>query len=130
MIVYEFKLKQFNNSFDLIDQYIRIGQYIRNKSLRLWIDSKDTGIKINQNSLRKNSLTLESDAEFSFNNLHSHAVQASSEVAWISIKNFYEKCKDPSIKRKGFPKFNIITSLTLIVKTINSVNSCAFMISS
>ncbi|NMG60394.1 transposase, partial [Geitlerinema sp. P-1104] len=37
--------------------------------------------------------------------LNSQARQASAERAWQSIKRFYDNCKSPSIKKKGYPKF-------------------------
>ncbi|RUT04197.1 transposase [Chroococcidiopsis cubana SAG 39.79] len=37
--------------------------------------------------------------------LNSMARQASAERAWQSIKRFYDNCKNPSVKKKGFPKF-------------------------
>lgn len=37
--------------------------------------------------------------------LNSMARQASAERAWQSIKRFYDNCKIPSIKKKGYPKF-------------------------
>jgi putative transposase len=33
------------------------------------------------------------------------ARQASAERAWQSIKRFYNNCKNPAIKKKGYPKF-------------------------
>lgn len=33
------------------------------------------------------------------------ARQACAERAWTSIKRFYDNCKNPSVKKKGFPKF-------------------------
>ncbi len=37
--------------------------------------------------------------------LNSQARQASAERAWQSIKRFYDNCKNPVIKKKGYPKF-------------------------
>ena len=37
--------------------------------------------------------------------LNSQARQASAERAWQSIKRFYDNCKNPLIKKKGYPKF-------------------------
>ena len=36
---------------------------------------------------------------------NSQARQASAERAWQSIKRFYDNCKNPAIKKKGYPKF-------------------------
>jgi putative transposase len=33
------------------------------------------------------------------------ARQASAERTWVSIKRFYDNCKNPSLKKKGYPKF-------------------------
>jgi putative transposase len=37
--------------------------------------------------------------------LNSQARQASAERAWQSIKRFYDNCKNPAIKKKGYPRF-------------------------
>jgi len=39
MIVYEFKVKAHQNQYTSIDEAIRIGQFIRNKCVRFWMDA-------------------------------------------------------------------------------------------
>lgn len=49
MIVLEFKTYGNASQFSAIDEALRTVQFIRNKSLRLWMDNKGTG----QNDLQK-----------------------------------------------------------------------------
>mgnify|MGYP001039794615 CR=1 FL=1 len=39
MLVYEFKIKAHKHQLLAIDEAIRIGQFIRNKCLRYWMDA-------------------------------------------------------------------------------------------
>jgi len=52
MLVYEFKLKAQPNQYQAIDEAIRIGQFIRNKCLRYWMDAIKEK-KVNFNSMCK-----------------------------------------------------------------------------
>jgi putative transposase len=42
MLVYEYKLSGTRQQYAAIDEAIRIVQFIRNKSLRLWMDNAGT----------------------------------------------------------------------------------------
>ena len=46
MLVYEYKLSGSKKQYKAIDDAIRIVQFIRNKSLRLWMDNP--GLKLNR----------------------------------------------------------------------------------
>ncbi|MGD1714883.1 hypothetical protein [Dapis sp. BLCC M172] len=70
-----------------MDEAIRTAQFIRNKAVRYWIDNQG----VNKSLLYK--LSKELASEFAFvNQLNSSARQASVEVAWTSISNFYRRC--------------------------------------
>jgi putative transposase len=101
MFVLEFKAYAKPNQFQAIDEAIRICQFIRNKSIRLWIDG---GAK---SCFDLNKYCAVLDKEFDFvNKLGAMARQASVERAWASISRFYDNVKK-GIKGKkvGFPKF-------------------------
>ena len=101
MLTLEFKTYAKPNQFQAIDEAIRICQFIRNKSIRLWIDG---GAK-SWFELSKYCAIWASEFDFA-NNLGAMARQASAERAWASISRFYENIKK-GIKGKkvGFPKF-------------------------
>jgi putative transposase len=100
MIVLEFKTYGKAGQFSAIDEALRTVQFIRNKALRLWMDTKGTG----QNDLQKYCAVLAK--EFSFvDELNSQARQASAERAWSAISRFFENCKKQIPGRKGFPQF-------------------------
>ena len=37
--------------------------------------------------------------------MNAHARQAAAERAWASVSRFYENCKKPGVKKKGYPKY-------------------------
>ena len=100
MLVLEFKAYGKQTQYQAIDEAIRTGQFIRNKCLRLWMDTPKTG----KYDLSKYCKTLAD--EFSFaKDLNSQARQASAERAWSSISRFYDNCKKNISGKKGYPKF-------------------------
>lgn len=104
MRVIEFKLKVKPDQEIAIEEAIRIGQFIRNKCLRFWIDSTKED-KINYATFCKLTTELSKSSEFPFvGKLNSMARQASAERAWFSISRFYDNCKKGGTK-KGYPKF-------------------------
>lgn len=106
MLVFEFKLKGKNTQYQAIDEAIRIGQFIRNKCLRFWLDSSKED-KINRFALNNYTKVLADNVEeFPFvSQLNSMARQASAERAWASISRFFDNCKKKVSGKKGFPKF-------------------------
>jgi len=85
MRVIEFKLKVNPSQKIAIQEAIRIGQFIRNKCLRFWMDATKED-KINYANLCKLTTELANSSEFSFvGKLNSMARQASAERAWFSI---------------------------------------------
>lgn len=103
MLVLEYKVKAHNHQLEAINQAIRTTQFVRNKCLRFWMDSKG-GDKINYAVLCKYSTTLRSDFSFA-KQLNSMAVQAAVERTWFSICRFSDNCKKKTSGKKGYPKF-------------------------
>jgi putative transposase len=101
MLVLEFKAYAKPDQFIAIDEAIKICQFIRNKSIRLWMDG---GAK-SCFDLNKYTAVLAKEFDFA-NKLGAMARQASAERAWASISHFYENVKK-GIKGKkiGFPSF-------------------------
>jgi len=101
MLVLEFKVYGKPNQFQAIDEAIRICQFIRNKSIRLWMDG---GAK-SWFELSKYCAIWAKEFDFA-NKLGAMARQASAERAWAAISRFYDNVKK-GIKGKkiGFPKF-------------------------
>lgn len=105
MLVFEFKVKATIQQQKAIDEAIRIGQFIRNKCLRLWIDSPREA-QVNGATLNKYTKVLADDSNYPFvAPLNSMARQASAERAWTSISRFYDNCKKGILGKKGYPKF-------------------------
>ncbi|MEC4895677.1 MAG: transposase, partial [Oscillatoria sp. PMC 1050.18] len=105
MLVYEFKLKGSKHQFSAIDEAIRIGQFIRNKCLRYWMDAPKEE-KVNRFSLNKYCRVLADNPTDPFvAKLNSMARQSMAERAWASISRFFENCKKKVPGKKGFPKF-------------------------
>lgn len=120
MIILEYKVKAKQYQYKAMDEAIRTAQFIRNKALRLWMDS-GKAVEPRVGVRRKGTSTKREDSknkydlnkycrilakEFDFvDRLNSTARQASAERAWSAISNFYSKCKDASVKEKGYPKF-------------------------
>jgi putative transposase len=104
MRVLEFKLKTNSHQEIAIQEAIRVGQFIRNKCLRFWLDSTKED-KVNYATLCRFVTDLTQNLEFPFvGKLNSMARQASAERAWFSISRFYDNCKR-GLAKKGYPKF-------------------------
>ena len=120
MRVIEFKLKTNSHQEIAIQEAIRVGQFIRNKCLRFWMDSTKED-KVNYATLCRLTTELSNNPEFSFvGKLNSMARQASAERAWFSISRFYNNCQKRTARaesnsasgrskkglaKKGYPKF-------------------------
>ncbi len=100
MLVYEYKLDGDVLLFVAIDEAIRIVQFIRNKSLRLWMNNPGTC----KNDLQTNCKVLAQQYPFA-RCLNSMARQASADRAWFAISRFYDNCKQKKPGMKGYPKF-------------------------
>jgi putative transposase len=101
MLVLEFKTYGKIEQFKAVDEAIRICQFIRNKSIRLWMD----GEAKSWFDLSKYCAIWAKEFEFA-NKLGAMARQASAERAWASISRFYENVKKGvKGKKVGFPQF-------------------------
>lgn len=101
MLVLEFKAYAKPAQFQAVDEAIRICQFIRNKSIRLWMDG---GAK-SWFELSKYCAIWAKEFDFA-NKLGAMARQASAERAWAAISRFYDNVKKGvKGKKVGFPKF-------------------------
>jgi putative transposase len=100
MLVFEFKAYGKANQYQAVDKGIRVTQFIRNKSIRLWMDKPKTS----KYDLNKNCAVLAKEFDFA-NKLNSMARQAAAERAWASISRFYDNCRKKVPGKKGFPTF-------------------------
>lgn len=100
MLVFEFKAYGKSHQFTAIDEAIRTCQFIRNKSIRFWIDNP----KATKYDLNKQCAVLAGEFPFA-DELNSMARQASAERAWAAITRFYDNCKSKLPGKKGFPQF-------------------------
>src|SRR5260370_21792106 len=99
MLVYEYKLDGSKKQFAAIDEAIRTVQFIRNKSLRLWMDGKN----VSQNDLQTNCAVLAQEYPFA-RRLNSMARQTATSPAWLAFSRFYENCKNKKTTEKGYPQ--------------------------
>lgn len=100
MLIFEYKLRGNKEHYAAIDEAIRIVQFIRNKALRLWMETRG----INGSDL--NVACAQLAKEFTFaSKLNSQARQAAAERAWAAITHFYDNCKMHKPGKKGYPKF-------------------------
>ncbi|MGL5059745.1 MAG: RNA-guided endonuclease InsQ/TnpB family protein [Microcoleus sp.] len=100
MLVLEFKTYGKPDQFKAINEAIRVTQFIRNKSIRIWMDG---GAK-SWVELSRHCAILAKEFDFA-NKLNSMARQAAAERAWASISRFYDNCKKKVDGKKGFPTF-------------------------
>jgi putative transposase len=100
MLSYEYKLEGTKQQYAAIDEAMRIVQFIRNKCLRLWMDTRG----ISKNDLQRYCAVLAKDSPFA-SRLNSQARQASASRAWFAVARFYDNCKHHKPGKKGYPKF-------------------------
>ena len=100
MLVLEAKIYGKQAQYNVMDEAIRTGQFIRNKALRYWMDNKGVG------KYQLSAYCKVLAAEFPFaQKLNSMARQSSADRAWAAISRFYTNCKNKVQGNKGFPKF-------------------------
>lgn len=100
MIVLELKLKGKAEQWRIVDEMIRTAQFIRNKTLRYWMDNR--GVKLSD--LYKQCAILAHEFEWA-EKLNSMARQASAERTIFSIQRFFANCKAKKSGKKGYPQF-------------------------
>jgi putative transposase len=100
MLIYEYKLAGSKAQYEAIEEAIRVTQFIRNKALRLWADTRG----ITRNDLQCYCTQLAKDYDFAAR-LNSQARQAAADRAWSAISRFYDTCKQHTSGKKGYPRF-------------------------
>ncbi len=100
MVIYEYKLHGSKAQYAAIDEAIRIVQFVRNKALRLWMDTRGT----NRNDQQCYCAVLAKEFPF-VASLNSQARQAAADRAWQAIARFYDNCKTHKPGKKGYPRF-------------------------
>jgi hypothetical protein len=100
MLSYEYKLDGAKQQYAAIDEAMRSVQFIRNKCLRLWMDTRG----ISKNDLQRYCAVLAKDSPFA-SRLNSQARQISASRAWFAVARFYDNCKHHKPGKKGYPKF-------------------------
>ena len=98
MIVLEFKLKGKAKQYRIVDEMIRTAQFVRNKTLRYWIDNQ--GLKLID--LYKQCAVMAKEFEWA-GKLNSMARQASAERAIFAIQRFWANCFRQETRKKGIP---------------------------
>src|SRR5438132_6111134 len=105
MLIQEYKLDGSSKQYQAIDDAIRVVQFIRNKCLRLWMETWG----INKNDLQCYCAVLAKDYLFAAR-LNSQARQSSADRAWFAISRFYDASRTQKPGKKGNPKFQHNTS--------------------
>ncbi len=100
MLEYEYKLAGTKAQYAAIDEAIRTVQFIRNKCLRLWMETRGIG----KNDLQSYCAVLAQAFCFAAA-LNSQARQAAADRAWFAIARFYSNCKEKKAGKKGYPQF-------------------------
>jgi putative transposase len=100
VLIYEYKLAGTKGQYAAIDEAIRTTQFIRNKCVRLWMDTRGT----NRNALQCCCAVLAKEFPFAAQ-LNSQARQAAADRAWSAISRFYENCQKHKPGKKGYPQF-------------------------
>jgi putative transposase len=100
MLIYEYKLDGSKQQYAAIEEAIRVVQFIRNKCLRKWMDSRG----VSKNDLQCYCAVLAREYSFA-SSLNSQARQAAADRAWFAISRFYDNCKNHKPGKKGYPQF-------------------------
>lgn len=100
MLIYEYKLAGTPEQYVAIEEAIRTVQFIRNKCLRLWMDTRGT----DRNDLQCYCAVLAREYAFA-SLLNAQARQAAADRAWAAIARFYDNCKNHKPGKKGYPRF-------------------------
>jgi putative transposase len=100
MITLEYKVKGKAQQYRIIDEMIRIAQFVRNKTLRYWIDNQ--GVKLVD--LYKQCAMMAKEFEWA-GKLNSMARQAMAQRALFAIQRFFANCQAKKPEKKGYPQF-------------------------
>jgi putative transposase len=99
-LIYEYKLDGTNTQYSAIEEAIRTTQFVRNKCLRLWMETRGT----NRNDLQCYCAELAKAFPFA-KALNSQARQSAADRAWSAISRFYDNCRNHKPGKKGYPQF-------------------------
>jgi putative transposase len=100
MIPLEFKLKGKIQQYRIIDEMIRTAQFVRNKTLKYWLDNQ--GVKLVD--LYKQCAIMAKEFEWA-GKLNSMAPQGSAERAIFAIQRFFTNGKAKKPGKKGYSTF-------------------------
>ncbi|HEY7357806.1 MAG TPA: transposase, partial [Ktedonobacterales bacterium] len=100
MLINENKLRVNKSQQAAIDEAIRITQFVRNKALRLWMDTRG----VSQYDMQALCSQLAQEYPFAAR-LNSMARQAAADRAWQSVARFYKNCREQKPGKKGYPQF-------------------------
>jgi putative transposase len=102
MLTYEYKLDGTPAQYAAIEEGIRVGQFLRNKCVRAWMDRTEEG----KHFAAMSAYTAVLAQQFAFAaKLGSQARQAAAERAWKAVQRFYDNCKQQKPGKKGYPRF-------------------------
>jgi putative transposase len=118
MIVLEFKLKGKSQQYRIIDEMIRTAQFVRNKTLRHWIDNQ--GVKLVD--LYKQCAIMSKEFEWA-GKLNSTARQASAERCPFCYSTFFLELPSQKTREKGMPTVQETYSFRR-VQTVRLVAFC------
>ncbi|HEU5200116.1 MAG TPA: transposase [Ktedonobacterales bacterium] len=100
MLILDYKLRTNKAQQSAIDEAIRTTQFIRNKAIRLWMDTRG----VSQYDLQALCSPLAKEYPFAAR-LNSMARQAAADRAWQSVARFYKNCREKKPGKKGYPRF-------------------------
>jgi putative transposase len=100
MLILDYKLRVTQAQQSAIDEAIRTVQFVRNKCVRLWMDTRGT----NDAALQRYCAELAQASPFAAR-LNSMARQAAADRAWQAIARFYKSCREKKPDKKGYPRF-------------------------
>jgi putative transposase len=103
VVVIECKLYGSEAQLRAVDEGIRVGQFVRNKALRYWMDEGEKGNRVGKHDLNKLCAVLAAEHPFAAK-LGSQARQSAAERAWSAIARFYDRAKQ-GLKPVGYPRF-------------------------
>jgi putative transposase len=98
MITLEFKLKGKAQQYRVIDDTIRTAQFVRNKTLRYWLDNQEVKLV----DLYKQCAIMAKEFEW-VGKLNSMARQAMAQRAIFAIQSFFANCIRQKTRQKGVP---------------------------
>jgi putative transposase len=100
MVALEFRLVGKRRQYAALDEGIRTTQFIRNKCVRYWQDTRD----VTPYDLNKYCTVLACAYDF-VRKLNAMARQAAAERAGAAITRFYKNCRQKKPGKKGYPRF-------------------------